>query len=245
MEEKESKKNNIIVSEIKIEKGNLKQKIISSFENARREEGFPEYIFDSISGIRNEEEIKKCEIFINDERINFTYYYDFPKEGNYKIKYIFNKKLNSTNFMFYNCQSLLSLDFTDFNSENVVDMQWMFYNCRALKSLDLSNLKTGNVTNMESMFRGCDSLKKLDLSNLNTKYVNNMGFMFLDCKSLISLDLSNFDTQNVTNMFAMFYNCFSLISLDLNFNIKNVSSMEYMFFDCNSLIFKKFNQYII
>ena len=58
----------------------------------------------------NEEEIKDCEIFINDNKIDFTYIYEFPKDGIYEIKYVFKKFLKSTNFMFYNCNSLISLN---------------------------------------------------------------------------------------------------------------------------------------
>jgi hypothetical protein len=37
----------------------------------------------------NEEEIKNCEVFINKKKIKFNYYYNFPDEGNYIIKYKF------------------------------------------------------------------------------------------------------------------------------------------------------------
>jgi len=33
-----------------------------------------------LMGIRNKEDIKDCEIFINDEKIDFNYYYDFKNE---------------------------------------------------------------------------------------------------------------------------------------------------------------------
>ena len=48
----------------------------------------------------------------------------------------------------------------------------MFASCSSLKELNLSNFNTNNVTNMNSMFYYCSSLKELNLSNFNTNNVN-------------------------------------------------------------------------
>ena len=40
----------------------------------------------------NEKEIKNCEIYINDKKITFDYFYNFNKEGTYIIKYVFKKE---------------------------------------------------------------------------------------------------------------------------------------------------------
>ena len=76
-------KDNIIIGIIKVEKNDLKQKIINSYENAKKEN-----IDFSLKGKENENEIKDCEIYINDKKIDFSYYYNFENEGLYKIKYI-------------------------------------------------------------------------------------------------------------------------------------------------------------
>jgi len=39
--------------------------------------------------LNNEEEIKKCEIRINDELIPFNYFHIFELSGKYRIKYSF------------------------------------------------------------------------------------------------------------------------------------------------------------
>ena len=174
------KDNNFIIGTIKIKKGNLSQRIINSYENYIRENSFF-YVFD-----RNEKEIKNCEIFINEEKIKFNYYYNFPNEGNYIIKYKFKNLLRFTSFMFYDCISLISLDLSNFKTQNVINMDNMFNNCESLISLDLSNINTQNVTNMEYMFRCCKSLKSLDLTNFNTQNVINMKYMFGFCSSLIT-----------------------------------------------------------
>ena len=59
-EKKKEIKNNIIIGIINVKKNDLELRIINSYENAKKEE--ENYLI----GKENEEEIKKCEIFIND-----------------------------------------------------------------------------------------------------------------------------------------------------------------------------------
>ena len=51
--------------------------------------------------------------------------------------------------MFCSCYSLTKLDLSNFNTQNVTDMDYMFYNCSSLTKLDLSNFNTQNVTDMD------------------------------------------------------------------------------------------------
>ncbi len=97
---------NEIISEIIIKKDYLNVKIINYYHNVRRE---------------NIEEI--CEIFINDKKIDFTNYI-LKSQGKYIIKYKFKKLLNSTEGMFYDCGSITSIDLSNFNTQNVTDMEF-------------------------------------------------------------------------------------------------------------------------
>ena len=145
---------------------------------------------------------------------------------------------NVTNMasMFEGCESLTSLDVSNFDTSNVTDMSNMFNYCNGLTSLDVSNFNTSSVTNMNSMFLNCIDLTSLDLSNFNTSNVTGMSYMFENCESLTSLDVSNFNTSNVTSMRSMFSYCTSLTSLDVsNFNTSNVTNMNSMFQYCYSL----------
>ena len=140
------------------------------------------------------------------------------------------------NSMFEDCKSLTSLDLSSFNTSKVSAMYMMFFGCSSLESLDLSNFNTSKVIDMKYMFSGCSSLKSVDLSKFNTSNVTNMEYMFNGCKTLSSLNLSNFDTSNVGDMQSMFENCGSLISLNLNnFNTSKVTNMQRMFYACSSL----------
>ena len=57
-------------------------------------------------------------------------------------------------------------------------MNYMFYECDKLLSIDLSNFNTNNVKYMIRMFSYCFSLTSLNLSNFNTNNVQDMSYMF-------------------------------------------------------------------
>ena len=185
----------------------------------------------------------KIEIYI----FNYTTSFEklFSKEIDDKVEYI--KSIDFSNYktslitnmnsMFYGCSSLKSLVLSNFYTPLVNDMGSMFHGCSSLESLDLSNFKTSLVTNMNSMFYGCSSLKVLGLSNFKTSLVTNMNSMFYGCSSLKLLDIANFDLSSLTNMNSMFYGCSSLKVLDLSkFNTSSkVTNMNSMFYGCSSL----------
>ena len=66
-------------------------------------------------------------------------------------------------------------------------MSNMFDGCNSLISINLSNLNTENVTNMSDMFSLCESLTNIDLSNIYTQNVIYMSCMFSRCISLTSI----------------------------------------------------------
>ena len=114
---------------------------------------------------------------------------------------------------------LLSSFYDKLNFNNIIDMSFMFYNCESLVSLpDLSkwnNNIVNNVNDISYMFSDCRSLSSLpDLSKWNINNVINISYMFKNCISLSSLpDISKWNTNNVNDMTSMFYNCESLLSL--------------------------------
>lgn len=105
--------------------------------------------------------------------------------------------------MFCYCQSLETLDLSNFDTSNVTNMEDMFWDCRTLKKLDLSNFNTSNVTNMLEMFGACIDLRKLIIP-FDTSNVTDMSYMFYSCMSLKKLDLTSFSDTNVTNKNNMF-----------------------------------------
>ena len=214
---------------------NLIRQILNCYEEVKKQN--PNWNWEIINGNENQKQIEEnCEIYLNEEKICFSYIYHFPKEGKYTIKYKFKNNLTNTNFLFSKCTSIININLSNFNSNNVTNISGMFSYCSSLTSLDLSHFLTNNVTNMSCLFLGCSSLTSLNLSNFNTINATNMNRMFSYCSSLISLDLSNFNTSNVINMRSMFYNCSSLINLQIsNFNTSHVTDTGCMFSCCSSL----------
>ena len=230
-------KNNYIIAEINIKEEDINEniRIINSYEEFSRSN---REIIDECENkdeYKNEDEIKKCEIKINNELIPFNYFYKFKSKGKYIIQYSFKNNINKTCYMFCGC-SLTNINLSNFNANNVTNMECMFSGCSSLTNINLSNFNTNNVTNMGSMFFGCSSLTNINLSNFNTNNVTYMCSMFSRCSSLTNINLSNFNTNNVINMFSMFSYCSSLTNINLsNFNTNNVFNMERMFDGCSSL----------
>ena len=66
----------------------------------------------------------------------FNYFYEFKRKGKYIIKYKFNNYLINTNYIFFKCKSLTNLNLSNFNIQNVTNMQIMFSACNSLKKLN-------------------------------------------------------------------------------------------------------------
>lgn len=183
---------NYIIAEFLITEGwvNDRVRIINSYEEQGRMNivGHPlneeEYI--------NEQEITKCQIYINDQPIPFSYFHRFPEKGRYLVKYYFNEYLTRCNHMFRNCESL--------------------------RNIDLTNFKTHNITNMDAMFHDCVLLVNINFPYMNTLKVNYMNRMFAGCTSLQYLNIPTMNTHNVVNMEEMFHSCISLSYLNVNTN---------------------------
>ena len=249
------KKDNFIIAQINIKKEEVKKfiRIINSYEeneiytghNENNENDLKESLNtshiennenDLEESLKNEKEIKQCEIIINEKKIGFAYLFGFKNKGIYTIKYTFKNLLTKINLLFSNCSSLINIDLSNFNTQNVTNMSYIFSGCSSLKEINLSNFNAQNVTNMSYMFSGCSSLKEINLSNFNAPNVTNMSYMFSGCSSLKKINLSNFNAKKVVDISYMFYNCSSLKNIVLsNFNAPNVTNMSYMFYGCSSL----------
>ena len=84
--------------------------------------------------------------------------------------------------MFRDCKSLktIKLPSTVTFNKSGISMGQMFYNCNSLTSLDLSNFDTSKVTDMDSMFYNCDKLTNL---TLGTDWASNSSISSFDLSS--------------------------------------------------------------
>ena len=99
--------NNYIIAEIDIKDDDINKdiRIINSYEEYKRNA----YNKEIEKELMNEEEIKRCEIRINNQLIPFNYFFKFTNKGKYIIKYSFNNYLTNANHMFCECSSLTDI----------------------------------------------------------------------------------------------------------------------------------------
>lgn len=80
---------------------------------------------------------------------------------------------------FFCCKNLTEIKNIDnLNTSACTEMVCMFYNCESLTSLDVSNWNTSKCTDMLAMFVDCSSLTSLDASNWDTSKCTDMSYMF-------------------------------------------------------------------
>lgn len=178
-------------------------------------------------------------VYINNELSDLTsnYIIQLPESGEVKIEMNWGELIEQCNDMFLSCDSLLSIDLSDFNSSLINNTRGMFSGCTSLNSINFNNFDTSKVTDMEEMFKSCTSLKSLNLTQFNTSSVIKMNNYFSNCSSLEDLNLLNFETSSVQDMGHMFYGCSSLKNLNLsNFNTSSVISISKMFSECTALV---------
>ena len=105
-------------------------KILNCYEVSKEENEFFE-------GENNEKEIEEnCDIYLDGKKIDFCFKYEFEKEGKYTFKFVFKKPLTNLNYMFNECDKLISIDLSNFDSSNVKNMDYMFEGCTSLTSIN-------------------------------------------------------------------------------------------------------------
>lgn len=156
---------------------------------------------------------------------------------------------STCSFMFVD-SNVSEIDLTEFDTTNVVDMDYMFLeanlgDCLSLVSSTITQantpdrniltLNTEGVISMSGMFKDC-KVKHLDLRNLRTDNVTDFSDMFCSCNDLIDLNVDGFDTSQAKDFHGMFQGCIKLTQLSVkHFNVGNVLHMSYLFSRCRSL----------
>jgi surface protein len=131
--------------------------------------------------------------------------------------------------LFQNCESIETLNLTNFYTPNVEIMWDMFYGCNKLINLSIPNFDTSKVTDMQPMFSGYKNLLSLDLNHFNTTNVQYMNEMFKDCENLKYVSMSQISSNSLSTMYRMFYNCSSLEYLNIFTLTEDFQSITEMF----------------
>ena len=99
------------------------------------------------------------------------------------LEYWFQDFRNCTNF------NLTLLDTSDVSSFGHI-----FYNCQTVRSIDLSGWDFSSATTQTSMFACCSNLEYIDFGDWVPDKLRFYGWMFDGCRSL-SLDCSNWNVS--------------------------------------------------
>ncbi|MDE6408104.1 MAG: DUF285 domain-containing protein, partial [Anaeroplasmataceae bacterium] len=166
-----------------------------------------------------------------------------------KIAFVYDGVIKApvnSGYLFSMCSNLTTINFDNFITTDVTQMQFMFNKCENLTSLDLDCFDTSKVITMQSMFSMCTSLTSLDLTGFSTPELQVTSSMFDSCSKLTFIDISSFDTSKVVNMLQMFNNCSNLsgsfgkegtaIKIGEGFNTAKVFTINNMFNNCSKLI---------
>ena len=137
-----------------------------------------------------------------------------------------NKYISDMKEIFYECNSLKSVDLNKFIIKNTkIDLSNFFYNCYKLETFSFSSFSVSNIYNM---FYNCNSLQKIDLRNLNI--VSNtdidLSRFCYNCNKLTTFEI-NFENFIVSGLKEMFYNCSVLSSVNLrNIRIPSTKNID-------------------
>lgn len=142
--------------------------------------------------------------------------------------------------MFMGCNKLTTINFTNFDTSNMIMMTNMFADCTALTTINnISKFVTTKVTDMYGLFSGCPALTSLDLSTWNTSNVTTMFGAFRSCSNLATLNISTWNTAKVVNTSQMFNGCAKL-SGSLTIMTAVTTSYASMFTGCSTASGSKF-----
>ena len=119
--------------------------------------------------------------------------------------------------MFGECKSLTEIVGAETwtNTGKIVELNSTFIDCEKLVTLNVSKWDTSGVTAMSNAFNGCKSLAELDVSKWSVSSCEGYINTFKDCESVKVLDISKWDMTKATPSASqnMFNGCKSLESL--------------------------------
>ena len=110
--------------------------VINEFSNKNVIEGVLDVKLNEINNkivLFNTEIKNGIDVYLNNKKINmiqdgklWKIDYNFEKDGKYIFKIVFDNIINDMNGLFEKCPNIISLDFSNFNTENVTNMSFIF-----------------------------------------------------------------------------------------------------------------------
>lgn len=134
--------------------------------------------------------------------------------------------IENMGWMFWGCESLKSVDLSNFDTKNVVSFHHLFAHDVCLTEIKgIENWDIGNAVTLNAMFHATH-IKTLDISKWNTSKVEDMSQFLQFCNQLTHIiGLEKIDTSQLKACGEMLSDCRSLKEVNLsNFNTTGVSA---------------------
>ena len=93
---------------------------------------------------------------------NYMTVTNIPKEN---MEYLNSTKTNNAEFMFTACESLITLDLSNFDTSKITNMRYMFAYCEALTTIT-GTIDMSSCIEHDRMFYDCPNLKGVHLKNV-------------------------------------------------------------------------------
>ena len=139
--------------------------------------------------------------------------------------------------VFFGCEHLKFIDFTNFNFSEITTMENWFFGCNHLKTVIFpENMDCKNLTNLNRTFQ-ITSLKNIDLSHwqFNTTVPVSMEYTFAFCDYLEKIILPNVIFDNIGGLAL---DCFKLHSVSFTggeFTEKGINNSQDSFGNCKNI----------
>ena len=145
--------------------------------------------------LENPKELDLTDVDVSEIKNFECLFYELPKVERIDISG-WNTS-NARNFIntFAGCIKLKEIiGIEDLDTSNVVELTNMFYQCQSLETLDVSKWKTKKVDSITGFVNRCNKLKTIKgLENWDYENLSWVTYAFSDCPLLDNIDLSSWD----------------------------------------------------
>ena len=148
-------------------------------------------------------------------------------------------KYDSCYYMFFDCESLTSINWGDCKFINTTTARQMYNGCISLTeitTIPFEGSKMTDGTSISEFCSGCSALETVDMSYLPNIAAVYIGQMFYMCKKLKQIVWGNVKFPNVKTLDRVFAYCESLPEIDLSsFDGAPLTDISGLLTDCKKI----------
>ena len=141
------------------------------------------------------------DIYVNEERKEFSKKYTFDDKNNQKVKLYCFTDINMDK-MFKDVKEISSIDINSEKNMKIKSMESAFENCERLTNFKMAGVDTSTITSVKNVFKNTN-IKDISSTLSAFGKLKDMSYMFAGTK-YTSLDLSKFSTDQVISMAGLF-----------------------------------------